>query len=183
MGIVIDNEFKSLIPPLTDDEYDGLRDSILSEGCRDALVLWGDTLIDGHNRYKICEKHGIPYDTIEIEFRNRDEAKLWIYKNQLSRRNLNDFQRIEITHKVEDAVKAMAEERMKAGKADPCVNLRKGRASEELGAMAGVSGSTLIACEQLDRRCFMMEISEHYCDVIIKRWEEFTGQKAELVEE
>ena len=47
----------------------------------------------------------------------------------------------------------------------------------------GGSGSTLIACEQLDRRCFMMEISPRYCDVIIKRWEDFTGQKAELIEE
>lgn len=140
--IKIDSEFKTLIPPLTNDEYRGLEESILAEGCRDALVLWGDTLIDGHNRYEICQKYGIPYDTTEMELRNRDEAKLWIYKNQLSRRNLKDIYRIEMTHKVEDAVKAMAEERMKAGKADPCVNLRKGRASEELGAMAGVSGST-----------------------------------------
>jgi len=42
----------------------------------------------------------------------------------------------------------------------------------------GGSGSTLIACEKLGRRCFMMEIDEHYCDVIIKRWEDFTGRKA-----
>jgi len=42
----------------------------------------------------------------------------------------------------------------------------------------GGSGSTLIACEKLGRRCFMMEIDEHYCDVIIKRWEDFTGKKA-----
>lgn len=140
--IKIDSEFKSLIPPLTSDEYSGLEESILAEGCRDALVLWGDTLIDGHNRYEICQKYGIPYDTTEMELRNRDEAKLWIYKNQLSRRNLNDIHRIEMTHKIEGVVKAMAEDRMKAGKADPCVNLRKGRASEELGAMAGVSGTT-----------------------------------------
>lgn len=43
----------------------------------------------------------------------------------------------------------------------------------------GGSGSTLIACEKLGRRCFMMEIDEHYCDVIIQRWQEFTGLKAE----
>ena len=42
----------------------------------------------------------------------------------------------------------------------------------------GGSGSTLIACEKLDRRCFMMEIDKHYCDVIIKRWEDFTGKEA-----
>ena len=42
----------------------------------------------------------------------------------------------------------------------------------------GGSGSTLIACEQLNRKCFMMELDPHYCDVIIARWEKFTGQKA-----
>jgi len=45
----------------------------------------------------------------------------------------------------------------------------------------GGSGSTLIACEKLGRRCYMMEIGEHYCDVIIKRYEDFTGKKAELI--
>ena len=45
----------------------------------------------------------------------------------------------------------------------------------------GGSGSTLIACEQLNRKCFMMELDEHYCDVIIQRWENLTGNKAELI--
>lgn len=46
----------------------------------------------------------------------------------------------------------------------------------------GGSGSTLIACEQLERNCFMMEIEPHTCDIIIKRWEQFTRQKAEKIE-
>jgi len=46
----------------------------------------------------------------------------------------------------------------------------------------GGSGSTLIACEQLNRACYMMEIEPNYCDVIVKRWENFTGQKAVLAE-
>ncbi len=45
----------------------------------------------------------------------------------------------------------------------------------------GGSGSTLIACEKLGRKCRMMEIDEHYCDVIIRRWEDYTGKKAELL--
>jgi len=45
----------------------------------------------------------------------------------------------------------------------------------------GGSGSTLIACEKTNRSCFMMEFEPHYCDVIVKRWEEFTGKKAELI--
>lgn len=47
----------------------------------------------------------------------------------------------------------------------------------------GGSGSTLIACEQLGRNCYMMELDPHYCDVIIARWEKFTGETAELMEE
>jgi len=46
----------------------------------------------------------------------------------------------------------------------------------------GGSGSTLIACEQTNRICYMMELDEKYCDVIIKRYEEFTGKKAELMD-
>jgi len=45
----------------------------------------------------------------------------------------------------------------------------------------GGSGSTLIACEQTDRKCYMCELDEHYCDVIIERWETFTGREAVLL--
>lgn len=45
----------------------------------------------------------------------------------------------------------------------------------------GGSGSTLMACEQLGRRCYTMELDPHYCDVIIKRWEDWTKQKAKLL--
>jgi len=97
MGILkIDPEFKSLIPPLTPDERAGLEASILTEGCRDALIVWGDILIDGHNRYEICTKHNIPYKTQPIEFASRAEARIWIRKNQLARRNLTDGWKIEL---------------------------------------------------------------------------------------
>ncbi len=46
----------------------------------------------------------------------------------------------------------------------------------------GGSGSTIIACEKLGRRCFMMEIEKSYCDIIIQRWQDFTGKKAELID-
>lgn len=46
----------------------------------------------------------------------------------------------------------------------------------------GGSGSTLMACEQTGRHCYMMEYDEHYCDVIIARWEKFTGRKATKIE-
>ena len=45
----------------------------------------------------------------------------------------------------------------------------------------GGSGSTLIACEKTNRKCYMMELDPHYCDVIVKRWEDYTGKKAERI--
>ena len=42
----------------------------------------------------------------------------------------------------------------------------------------GGTGTTMIACEQLGRKCFMTELDPHYCDIILARWEKFTGQKA-----
>jgi hypothetical protein len=92
----IDSEFSQIIPPLAEDEYAELEKSILAEGCRDALVTWGDTLIDGHNRYAICRRHGIPYHTVHMEFENRNEAIAWIIRNQIARRNLTREQRREL---------------------------------------------------------------------------------------
>lgn len=47
----------------------------------------------------------------------------------------------------------------------------------------GGSGTTLIACEQLGRKCYMCELDPKYCDVIVERWENLTGRKAELITE
>ena len=91
VNIIVDDEFKKLIPPLTGEERKGLEESILKEGCRDALILWGNTLIDGHNRYEICTKHNIPFKTIQKDFKSRDEAFLYMIDNQKSRRNLTAF--------------------------------------------------------------------------------------------
>lgn len=57
------------------------------------------------------------------------------------------------------------------------------RERERVLDIFGGSGTTMIACEQLNRICYMMELDPHYADVIIERWEKFTGQKAERIKE
>lgn len=59
--------------------------------------------------------------------------------------------------------------------------LTSSRENEQVLDIFGGSGSTLIACEQTNRNCYMMELSPHYCQVIINRWETFTGEKAEQI--
>jgi hypothetical protein len=89
--LTIDPEFKSLIPPLSAAELSQLEENILSaKKCRDALITWRGILIDGHNRYQICQKHEIDYITqeLEIELNSREDVMLGIINNQFGRRNL-----------------------------------------------------------------------------------------------
>ena len=105
-----DPEFKSLIPPLTDEEYQQLTGNLIKEGCRDALITWNGTIIDGHNRYEICNYHKIEFRTEERNFQNRDEAKEWIIRNQFGRRNLTPFQRAELALQLKPLIQAKAKE-------------------------------------------------------------------------
>lgn len=145
--LIIDPEFATLIPPLTPDEFAGLEKSILEEGCRDALIVWDNIIVDGHNRFNICTQHNIPYRTEFRDFPNREAAMLWMLQNQLSRRNINDFQRVEMVRKCEQAVKNQARERQLSGLVQNTSTVReilptRERATDELGSMAGVSRKT-----------------------------------------
>jgi hypothetical protein len=94
MNIVVNEELKAYIDPLTPEEYEALERSILTEGCRDALVLWGDVLVDGHNRYGICQKHGLPFQTVQnTRFKTIDDVHLWMIDQHLGRRSISDFLR------------------------------------------------------------------------------------------
>ena len=94
MDIVVNEELKAYIEPLTADEHEALERSILAEGCRDALVLWGDVLVDGHNRYGICRKHGLSFQTVQNpRFKSFEDVHLWMIDQHLGRRSISDFQR------------------------------------------------------------------------------------------
>ncbi len=94
MDIVVNEELKAYIDPLTPEEHDALERSILAEGCRDALVLWGNVLVDGHNRYGICQQHGLPFQTVQhSRFQSIDDVHLWMIDQHLGRRSVSDFQR------------------------------------------------------------------------------------------
>ena len=113
--LIIDEEFKALIPNPQQEEYEQLEQNILSENkCRDPLVIWNDTIIDGHNRFEICTKHGIKdYQVVEKEFESKEAAKLWIIENQLGRRNITDAARISLALEYEGIFKAKGKENQK----------------------------------------------------------------------
>ena len=90
--IIIDKEFSTLLPAIGAETFRLLEENIIQNGCLDAIVLWGDILVDGHNRYHICKDYGIPFRTINKDFASREEAIIWIINSQMSRRNLTNSQ-------------------------------------------------------------------------------------------
>ena len=109
MNIIINPVLQAYVDPLTESEHTALERSLLAEGCRDALVLWNDVLIDGHNRYAICQQHGIAFKTIQnTSFDSIDDVMLWMIDNHLARRSVSDFQRGVLALRKKEIVAARA---------------------------------------------------------------------------
>ena len=110
--VKIDEDFKSLLTPLTTEEYKKLKDSIDREGCREPLIVWKGKrkLVDGHHRREICNDLGKKYRIKEMPFVNEDEIKQWIWNNQEGRRNLSPFRRVEVTLQLKDIIAKQAKE-------------------------------------------------------------------------
>jgi len=149
---IIDPEFEALIPPLSDEEFSQLEQNILDAGeCYDPLITWNKVLLDGHNRWKIIQKHPdeISYECSEMIFFSRNEAMVWMIRNQLGRRNLTAFARTELSLKLKPLLAEEAEKRMKAGKADPTQKSAGGEVRDEIAKAAQVSHDTVSKVEKI----------------------------------
>ncbi|GAB1578822.1 hypothetical protein [Bordetella petrii] len=160
MTIQINEELRTYIDPLTPDEYAALERSLLAEGCRDALVLWGDVLVDGHNRYELCRKHGIEFKTVQnTRFTSLDDVRLWMIENHLGRRSVSDFQRGVLALRKKEILQARASAQASAeaagqgeaaaapAEAQPPVALSR----QALARAARVSSNTLGQIEKIHK--------------------------------
>jgi hypothetical protein len=140
MQITIDEEFKSLIPPLSDLERMQLEEILEKEGCRDPLITWNGILIDGHNRYEICERLGLEYSTKEIVLADRATVKQWMYRNQLGRRNLSPDVASELRGLMYNSRKKTVGRPSKLDQNDPIVSETT---AESVAKETGVSAATI----------------------------------------
>lgn len=139
-------KFQKALPPQTEEEINILEQRLIEDGCLDPIRTWHNIIIDGHTRYDICHKKGIPFEVMEMDFKDEDEAFLWIIKNQLGRRNLSAFVKGELVLQFEPQLRNEAKERQIRRPADFVpANLQeqKGGTFDNLGYLAGVSGSNM----------------------------------------
>jgi 16S rRNA G966 N2-methylase RsmD len=163
-SLTIDPEFAKLTPPLAPAEYKGLRKSLLTHGCLDSLKVWRDILIDGLNRERICRQYNIPFTIVQMHFRNRDEAKAEIVKNQLSRRNVTDFTRCLLALELEELEAKKAKERQAAGGKQKVPQIsaeaENGDTRDKIAEIAGVSHDTIAKVKLIKEKGTAKEIEE-----------------------
>ena len=141
---IINPKFQALIPPLTPEEYQQLEANIIQQGCRDALILWRGILVDGHNRFAICAKHNIYYQTKTIDLPDEEAVEDWMDANQLGRRNLTPDQRsIMRGRRYNRTKKSMADAGAMKGKANAEVAQAPINTAAAIAKQHGVSERTI----------------------------------------
>jgi N6-adenosine-specific RNA methylase IME4 len=148
----VKKEFKELIPALTAEEFAQLEANCIAEGIRENILTWQGFIIDGHNRYEIALKHGLPFGTQEKYFKDENDVREWMILNQFGRRNLSSYQRSVLALQLESVFSAKAKEKKKeAGgavrqKSDkPEIDTKK-----ELAKVANVSHDTIAKVKKIE---------------------------------
>jgi site-specific DNA-methyltransferase (adenine-specific) len=149
-----------LLPTLKPDELRNLEKSIKQEGCRDPLVIGvinGERiLVDGHNRHRICKNHGISFATIDMAFEDLVDARVWMRRNAVSKRNLNDAQVIDLESANKDDLAEKGREKMSAGGKGLSIvdkpSAPKHNTQREVAKRAGVSTGKVAMAEVVKKK-------------------------------
>lgn len=150
----IDDEFRMLIPKPSNAELDLLEDDLKTHGCRNPLIVWRqeNILLDGHNRKDICRWNDIPFQLSYQDFDSRDDAKAWVIRNQLGRRNLSSYTRATLALQMEDIFRAKANAN-RGRRNDLCQDSDESHEPmntlREIGKIAGVSHDTVAKVKRI----------------------------------
>ena len=152
--IKIKEEFKSLIPALTKEEFKQLEQNCLDEGIREKILVWNGFIIDGHNRYEISLKWDLEIQTETKHFKDEEAVKEWMILNQFGRRNLSNYQRSVLALQLEEVFSKKAKENQGArtdilqisAESKP-IDTRK-----ELSKVANVSHDTMAKVKKIQEK-------------------------------
>ncbi len=150
--LLVLHELETMFPPLSKDEYEGLKADIAQKGILSPVVVWNSTIVDGHHRVKAARELDIDVPTVELEFDSIDEARLWALQHQKNRRNLPAYLFGEIALQMKPELEVRAKKRMLAGvKTAPVPTLApgSGKVRDELASIAQVSHGTMSKIEYL----------------------------------
>ena len=190
-------EMAELLPPLTGEQLSALEADILKNGCYSPVIVNEDmVVIDGHNRQRLCEQHGLPYQMAVFSFEDMLEAKQWALDTQKGRRNLDKWELGKIALRLKPDIEARARENMSAGGGDQksegaksgCANSQNPispvNTTKELADAVGIGHQTMSRVMQIDEHApAAVKEALDSGDLSINQGYNITRQVRELPEE
>lgn len=190
-------EMAELLPPLTGEQLAALETDILKNGCYSPVIVNEDmVVIDGHNRQRLCEQHGLPYQMAVFSFEDMLEAKQWALDTQKGRRNLDKWELGKIALRLKPDIEARAKENMSAGGGDQksegaksgCANSQNPispvNTTKELADAVGIGHQTMSRVMQIDEHApTAVKEALDSGDLSINQGYNITRQVRELPEE
>ena len=190
-------EMAELLPPLTGEQLAALEADILKNGCYSPVIVNEDmVVIDGHNRQRLCEQHGLPYQMAVFSFESMLEAKQWALDTQKGRRNLDKWELGKIALRLKPDIEARAKENMSAGGGDQksegaksgCANSQNPispvNTTKELADAVGIGHQTMSRVMQIDEHApAAVKEALDSGDLSINQGYNITRQVRELPEE
>ena len=176
MELKIEREFQEKIPPLTEAEFEQLRENILNDGeVYEPIAVWNGIIVDGHNRWKVIQEHPeIPYRIKEMPFADKWEAFDWMYRKQLGRRNLTDAQKETIVGRMYEARKKTHGNNAERGDGGKYLSIQSGytgepkRVSEQIAEELGIGKGTVIRAYQFSRGIdALTNVSKEAADMVL----------------
>ena len=154
-------EMAELLPPLTGEQLAALEADILKSGCYSPVIVNEDmVIVDGHNRQRLCEQHGLPYQMAVFSFADLLEAKQWALDTQKGRRNLDKWELGKIALRLKPDIEARAKANQSAAGGDKSeqgalfVNSQKAfspvNTTQELADAVGIGHQTMSRVMQID---------------------------------
>jgi site-specific DNA-methyltransferase (adenine-specific) len=134
-------EFRELLPPLDNSEFAILEASCRRDGIREAVIVWRDIVIDGHNRLTIAKKHKLPYKVHTLDLPNKEAVKLWMIENQLSRRSVTTFEKIRLALQFEPIYKDQARKQQGTRTDIGALSAQKFEPIDTIGKLAEIAGT------------------------------------------
>ena len=190
-------EMAELLPPLTGEQLAALEADLLKNGCYSPVIVNEDmVVIDGHNRQRLCEQHGLPYQMAVFSFESMLEAKQWALDTQKGRRNLDKWELGKIALRLKPDIEARAKENMSAGGGDQksegaksgCANSQNPispvNTTKELADAVGIGHQTMSRVMQIDEHApTAVKEALDSGDLSINQGYNITRQMRELPEE
>jgi DNA modification methylase len=153
----IKEEFKKLIPALTNEEFKQLENNCIAEGIREKILTWNGFIIDGHNRFEISQKWDLDYETESKSFKSEEDVKEWMILNQFGRRNLSNYQRSVLALQLEDVFKEKAKDNLKVYSGNQydapllkSANIQSIDTRKELSKIASVGHDTIAKVKKIE---------------------------------